>query len=279
MDLKSLTDKKVAGIPVIYLILGVTVIALYGAIKIKPAPAPADTADTGTDGTAGDLPDTSQPVFSATPTITQPSGVATSVSAVSGPDTDDLWKRRAIDYLRQNGYTLDVATAAINKYLDGQALSVTEAGARDKAVGVFGLPPEGIPDTSTTPNPTTTTLPTTPNYNGPATRQGSPPTTHIVRGKSDDTYDELARLYYGRSTPAENLLIRSYNPTHTGGPFPVGTRITVPRFVQPKWYNATSATHTAVAIARKNGTTAQRIRDLNLRKDFPVKPGTRVRVR
>jgi hypothetical protein len=278
MDIKSLTAKKVAGVPVIYLILGVTVIALYGAIKIKPT-ATTDTASAEPTDTAGDLPDTSQPVFSATPTITQPSGVATSVSAVSGPDTDDLWKRRAIDYLRQNGYTLDVATAAINKYLDGQALSVTEAGARDKAVGVFGLPPEGIPDTSTTPNPTTTTLPTTPNYNGPATRQGSPPTTHIVRGKSDDTYEELSRLYYGHSGSDVQLLIRSYNPTHTGGPFPVGTRITVPRFVQPKWYNATSATHTAVAIARKNGTTAQRIRDLNLRKDFPVKPGTRVRVR
>jgi hypothetical protein len=277
MDFKSLTDKKVAGIPALYLILGVTVIALYGAIKIKPAPAPADAgADTGAD-TAGDLPDTSQPVFTATPTITQPSGVVTSVSAASGPDTDDLWKRRAIDYLRQNGYTLDLATSAINKYLDGQALTVTEAGARDKAVALFGLPPEGIPDTSTTPR--TTSLPTTPNYNGPASRQGVPPITHIVRGKSDDSYDELSRLYYGRTGASENLLIRSYNPSHLSGPFPVGTSIKIPRYVEPKWYNATSATRTAAAIAQKNGTTPRRIHDLNLRKQFPVRPGTRVRVR
>lgn len=269
-DLKALTTKKVSGIPVIYLLLGVVAIALFGAFKMKPSKtAAADT--TGTDA-GGDLPDTSQPVFSATPTITQETGTAGSVSSTAMPDTDTLWSRRAIDYLRQHGFSLDIATSAINKYLAGEPLTSTEARARDMAVGVYGLPPESVPDTSTL------STPTTPSYTGPAAKQGSPPTVHTVRGTSDDSYEELARLYYGTTSSGEDTLIRSYN-TYPHGPFPKGSRITIPVHITPRYYVATSATHTAIAIAQKNGTTRERIIALNPNKTFPVSAGTRVRVR
>lgn len=288
MDIKSLTEKKVKGIPVIYIILVVVVIALAGAIKLKPAKS-ADAAGDSTDepDTAGDLPDTSQPVFSATPTLTQPTGTAGSVSSTAMPDTDSLWSRRAIDWLRQNGYSLEVATSAITKYIGGQPLSTTEAAARDKAVQQFGLPPETIPDTSTTvdtptPDPVVdpTDLPTTPNYNGSASKQGVPPLNHIVKGTSDDTFSELSQLYYGMVGNGSINLIQSYAPQYGRyQAIPVGTSVHIPRFVDPKYYVATSATHTAAAIAAKNGTTRERILGLNDTLNFPVKAGTRVRVR
>jgi LysM repeat protein len=282
-NIEALTSKKVGGIPVLYIVLGVAVVALYGALKVKPS-TPAATDTTTPQDTAGDLPDTNQPVFSATPTITQPSGVVTSVSATSGPDTDTLWSRRAIDYLRQNGFTLDVATSAINKYIAGEPLSATEASARDKAVAQFGLPPETVPDTSTIPaDPVVTSdptqLPTTPNYNGPSSKQGVPPTHHTVKGTSDNTFAELATLYYGHTGDGDINLIRSRNPSFSrSATLPVGTVVSIPRLVSPKYYKATSATHTAVAIASKNGTTVERVRDLNPTVSFPVRVGTSVRV-
>lgn len=279
MDIKSLTAKKVAGIPVAYLVLGVVVIALYGALKLKPS-APADTTGDTTPppDTTGDAPDTSQPVFLATPTIMQPSGVQSSVSSTPMADTDELWKRRAIDWLRQNGYTLDVATSAITKYLNGELLTAQEARARDAAVGQFGIPPESVPGTATEPMPPTV-IPTTPNYNGSATRQGTPPTVHVVKGKNDDTYGELALLYYGRhGAGGVNNLIHSWNPT-LNQPFPVGTRVTIPRYEPAEWYRANAAHRTAADIARKNGTNVVRIKRLNPDLRFPVRIGTRVRVR
>jgi hypothetical protein len=290
MDIKSLTSKKISGIPVIYIILVVVAIALFGAIKLKPS-KPADAAgDTAEPDTAGDLPDTSQPVFGATPTITQPTGT-TGATVTSTPmaDTDTLWSRRAIDYLRQNGYTLEIATSAITKYVNGQPLTTVETGARDKAVQQFGLPPETIPDTSTIPDtptpdpvptpPDPTDLPTTPNYNGPASKQGVPPLTHTVKGTSDDTIGEIATLYFGSKDGIVNL-VGSYNPQwgHYQG-LPPGTGVVVPAYVEPKYYVATSATYTAAAIAQKNGTTRDRVIHLNPDKNFPVKPGVRVRVR
>lgn len=273
INVASLTSKKVAGIPVIFLVLGVAVIALYGALRLKPSASLDEEIPVDDVAGDGDV-DTSQPVFAATPVIYQPSGVQTSVSSTPGPDSDDLWKRRAIDWLRQNGYTLDVATAAINKYLAGEMLSTTEAQARDAAVRQFGLPPEDVPSTSTEPKPT----PTTPNYNGPAARQGTPPCRHIVKGTSDDSYGELAMIYYGHTGEGQIRLLKSYNPG-VPAPFPKGKSIQIPRLVDPKYYTATSATRTASAIAQKNGTTAARVKNLNPEKNFPVRAGVRVRVR
>lgn len=277
MNLDALTSKKVAGIPVLYFVLIVAAAGLYGAFRLKPsapdATAPASDAGDSTD-IAGDTPDTSQPVFSATPTITQPSGV-NSVTSVSQPDTDDLWKRRAIEYLISpaGGYSLDVATSAITKYLAGEPMSTVEAGARDKAVAQYGIPPESTPVS-------TVETPVTPIYSGPASKQGVPPTKHTVKGTSDNSFPELSNLYYGGHLSTMVALIAASNPTisRTSTAIPVGTVVVIPKLVAPAYYKATSATRDVYGIARKNGTTAGMIVGLNPGMHFPVKIGTRVRV-
>jgi hypothetical protein len=277
MDIKSLTAKKVGGIPVVWIILGVGVVALYGALKLKPAPADTTATDAAdTPDLTGDV-DTSQPVFSATPTITQPSGVNTgSVTAVSGPDTDELWKRRAIAYLIPS-YGLTVATSAITKYLNSEVLTAQEGQARDAAVAQFGIPPESVPGTATTPA-SPTNIPTTPPYSGPASKQGTPPTVHTVKGTSDNTWEELARLYYGSTSGDVLRLLHAYN-TSLPSSWTVGTRVTIPKLTEPKYYRANSAHRNKYDIARVNGTTPAIIEGLNPGKKFPVKVGTRVRVR
>lgn len=289
MDLNALTSRKVAGIPVIYLALAIGVVALYGAFKLKPsAPdtAPTDAAtDEGASDYAGDGTDTSQPVFSATPTITQPSGVVVgtgSVTAVSGADTNALWQRRTIDWLRQNGYDISTATQAINKYLSSEELSQTEAAARDKAVQQFGLPPEDIPNSPVTPAPPPIVAPVTPGpaiFSGPPAKQGTPPTNHTVHGNGDNSVTDLCKLYYGRSTYIEWNLLKAWNPGKAlTAPIPNDTRVHIPKFVNPVYYKATSATRGLYAIASKNGVSAAFVQALNPGKNFPVAVGTQVRV-
>lgn len=279
MDFQALTAKKIGGVPVVWIVLGVAAVALYGALRLKPsAPDAADTADAAPDIETDAAVDTSQPVFQATPTLTQPSGVNASVTSTPMADTDELWKRRAIDWLRQNGYSLDLATRAITKYLDGELLTTEEARARDAAVNVYGIPPESVPGTATEPTAPTKT-PTTPVYSGPAAKQGSPPTKHTVRGTSDDSIGELARLYYGVSgTGGVNALIRAYNPT-LNEPFRPGTVVVIPKLTEPRYYKANSAHRNLFDIARKNGISPAMVKGLNPKLDFPVKVGTRVRVR
>lgn len=265
---QAFLKRKVAGVQVIWIILVLAVVAVIAAIRLpRAAPEPVE-AEAEADVFDGDLPDTSQPVFSATPTIVQPTG--TGVMGTAQPDSDDLWKRRTIDWLRQNGYSVDVATTTINKYLDGEPLTDAEKVARDRAVQVFGLPPEGIPSVLI-PNPSAT---------APASAQGVPPTTHTVKGTSDDTFAELAKLYYGFSSAQSGALglLRAQNPS-AREPFVPGTTIRVPKYTEPKYFTATSGYMSATKIASKNGTTAQVVIMLNPAKSFPVAPGTRVRVR
>lgn len=268
VDFKAIASKKVAGIPIIYVVLGVAIIAVIGAIRMKPSPDPVEPVETEADEFAGDLPDTSQPVFSVTPSIVQPTN--TSVMGTATPDTDELWKRRAIDWLRQNGYNVDVATSAITKYLDGEPLTDTEKAARDRAVIVFGLPPEGVPSV----------LVPTPTQNLPASGQGVPPLTHTVKGTSDDTFAELAKLYYGFATAQSGgvALIRIQNVGMVE-PFQPGQAIKVPKYTVPKFFKATADYRSATKIAAKNGTTAQMVMLLNPAKSFPVAVGTSVRVK
>lgn len=262
---RALMSKKVAGIPVLWIALAIAVVALYGALRLKPAPEESDDEPEGDEDTSGDIGDTSQPVFSATPVIMQPSGP--SVASTPMEDTNDLWGRRAIEWLVANGHSLTLATTAITKYLAGETLSSTEGGARDKAVKQFGLPPEGLTPTSTaaTPSP-------------PASKQGTTPLWHTVRGQRDNTPGELARLYYGIANGDAIEIIRARNTTLTE-PYRVGLKVRVPEYRDPKFYRSTAAVNTLYEIARKNGTTPQSVTALNPGMKFPVKAGTSVRIR
>jgi len=264
LNFSELSSRKVAGVPIVWVAAIVMVALLYGAIRMKPAADVSGDPEESTEDESGDF-NTDQPVFAATPVIMQPSGP--SVASTPMEDTNELWGRRAIEWLTANGFSLTMATTAVAKYLDGSALTFEEGRARDKAVAHFGLPPEGILTTSTGRAP-----------ESPASTQGTPPTTHTVRGSRDNTTAELARLYYGIANADAVNLIDAKNPTLVK-PYPKGTRVRIPAFRQPRYYVATSATRTLYAIARKNGTTPQAVSELNPGMKFPVKVGTRVRVR
>lgn len=264
--LRAFMNKEVAGIPVYWILLVLSAAALYGAFKLPPkADDTAPTDAQATDGSEGDLPDTSQPVFGATPVITQPTG--TSVASSTVEDSNELWGRRAITYLTAQGFTLQLASNAISKYLDGDALSLSEGQARDKAVAQFGIPPEGI---------LPTTASTTPG--GRASRQGVPPLNHVVKNRYDDTPRELALLYYGSKDRVDYNTIIAANAT-LPVPYPSGTSVRVPGKHRPQYYRARSSHRTLNSIASANGTTAQKLIALNPRMGFPVLVGTRVRVR
>lgn len=265
--LRALAAKKVAGIPVIWVVLVVAAILLYGALRMKGTPTEDEELSTDAAATdeEGDTTAVQQPVFTANPVIVQPSaGEAVEL-------TNEVWGRRAIEWLIApgQGFSLSVATAAIDGYLTGQTLSATEGQARDKAVRQFGLPPEGILTANTATAST--------GYRGPAARQGNPPTTHKVRNQNDDQVSELTRLYYGRTDADVTLFLKSANPSLVW-PVKVGQTVTIPQFRRPKYFVATSAVHTLYQIARKNGQTPAEIQALNPGISFPVKRGTRVRV-
>lgn len=269
VDLKTLTSKKVAGIPVIYIVLVLAAAALYGAIRMpKREDAPEEQAE--------ELDYASEPGGDIEGAVQQPVFIANPAVAVSGvPDTNELWGRRAVEWLIGSGASVSAASTAITKYLEGETLSYDEGVLRDKAVKNFGIPPEGIIATSTAPKPAT---PTPGGYKGPGSRQGVPPTTHTVTGKSDDQWLELTRLYYNRTgEPAIRLLIAA-NP-NLKKPFPKGTRVHIPAFHEPVYYRTTSATRTLHAIAQKNGTTPVKVRLLNPGFAWPARIGARVRVK
>lgn len=270
-QIRALMARKIAGVPVILIAVLVMGGLLYAAVRMRPAPE-EEPIESDEDIPAGDtVGDTDVPVFEATPVIYQPSGG--SVASTPMQDTNELWARRATEWLIANGETVNDAQKAIQAYVNGETLSIDEGRIRDRAVGQFGLPPEpfdyGGQKPPKTPGP----------YKGPFTSQGKPPLTHTVKGKSDDTPAELARGYYGTEREGFQLLIQSANTTAGPGPWAPGTKIRVPEAHKPRFYKATRATRTIWAIARKNGVTVSRIETLNPGVDFPVKPGKRVRVR
>ena len=156
-------------------------------------------------------------------------------------------------------------TACRRQYLDGQQLSMQEGAARDAAIKHFGQPPDGLLTTSTS------------GYKGPASAQGTPPTVHKVRGKSDNSPEELAVLYYGMNTADAVRTIRAANTTVTV-PYPVGTSIQIPKYHNPHYFKATQSVRGLTQIAAKNGITAGQVIALNPGKKFPVAVGTRVRI-
>lgn len=266
-DILAFMRRKVFGVPAgVFVLIGAAVI-LFIAYRMRNTASDTTSTDTTVDGTAsgdaGLIDTTQQPDFSALPDT--PSATPVVVTTATN-DTNDLWARRAIEWLLTQGYSVEIATGAIQGYLNGNSLSTKEAEARDKAIHNFGLPPESTPDT-----PVHRVSP------APAGKQGEPPLNHKVKGANDNTPAELAVLYYGtNSGDAVNKIVSANNNSVV--PYATGTEIHIPANYVPKYYHSTGHTNTVYEIARKNGTTADKIESLNPGMKFPVKPGTRVRV-
>lgn len=256
-SIQQVSKRKVYGIPILFVVLVVIGVVLYARFGVKDAaPIEPVTEDYTGEDESGDVGGDAPAVFVATPT---------SAAATVAPDSNDAWGKRAVEWLIAQGASPAGASNAIARYLAGESLSQTEGGYRDKALKQFGLPPEGIIISQTLP------------YSGPAATQGTPPCSHKVRSKSDNTFLELSRLYYGRTDGDSVRFLSAANPTVTD-PLPVGTVVKIPKLHEPRYYKATSANKSARAIARANSTTVTMIHNLNPGMKFPVKVGTRVRV-
>lgn len=267
IDLDALAKRKIAGVPLP--IAGGVLAAGAAYAAWKTTRVPSDPAEDVPEGDAsgnaeGDSADGGQPIFLATAPGAI-NGTGSTVTSANTQDTDEAWKRRAIEWLVAQGNDPSTASRAMSKYLNGSQLSFDEGALRDAAIGQFGLPPESVPTGKTQV------------YKGPASKQGEPPLSHVVKGTSDDSFGELARLYYGMAGEQNANLIEAAN-AGVNGPFPVGATIRIPRYRNPKYVRATAHTRSLIDIARKNGTTPARIKELNGDREFPAKVGTRVRV-
>jgi len=270
--LRALMSRKIAGVPILYFVgFGVAVLAVYAyqtqVVSEDQGDDPLADTDPTTENSADGDPDSSgQPTFTANPSNPPVTANPDSNSPIT-VDSNELWAKRAIEWLVQTGQANGgTASNVINKYLAGDTLSYAEGALRDAAIKQYGIPPE--PPLST------------PTGARPATRQfTSFPGTHTVKGASDNTYGELSQLYYGRNDGLGIDLIQGKNRNAgSGGPFPIGTKIIIPKWQTPKYYRATSARNTASAIAKANGISIYQLEKFNDTLRFPVKVGTRVRV-
>lgn len=284
-SIKALMSKKVAGIPVIYIVgLFVAILAVV-AWRMKPAADPAVETPVDAGGTGeGDV--TGDPAYpGGAPTfVANPAPGYLSPDANQGPSSIDdnlKWQRRSIEWLVGNGHaSVDQATLALQKYLAGDHLSVNEGKLRDLAISHFGLPPE-LPTSGGTDEPTPT-LPVVPSP--PVTPVTTiPPRFHTVKGGSDNTWTKLVKIYYNRTDNESIDYLQSWN-VRSGAPhqgtIPTGTKIWVPIYQNPRWIKATATMRTAADIIKKNqplNSTAM-LMELNDGMKFPVKIGTRVRV-
>jgi hypothetical protein len=272
---QELAQKKVAGIPVLYLAGAFVAILAIVAWKMKPStPDEEVTGDEAT--TPGNVPkDSGDPDGADYSGIVSP-GTVTVVQGTQTADqeavkqTNEDWERSAVDFLvESNLATPSEAQDAIRKYLDGAALSFDEGKLKDAAIRKLKLPPE--------PLQTIGTVGTT-----PAQRQaGALPGKHTVKGPNDNTATKLAQLYYGKSTSEYVLTIAAANSKlgTAASTYSPGTVVSIPAYIPPQYFKVTSSTRWPSQVAKKNGVTYAQVQALNPSKTAPYVVGSSVRIR
>jgi hypothetical protein len=265
---KELASKKVGGIPVLYLAGAFVAILAIVAWKMKPSVDVSDPSEPVSETDGGAIDTDGDPDYSAL----TPTGTVTVVNppvadTESTKQTNEDWERAAVDYLvESNQATPGVAQTAIHKYLEGSELTYEQGQLRDSAIRKLKTPPEPLVEIGTTGT-------------APAQRQFSNfPGKHTVKGSNDDGLTKLAALYYGRSETPYTTLLTAANPSLPRyGKYNVGTVVTIPAYTEPKYYVAGS--QDAKTIAAKSSISTTSLSLLNPGMVFPVKRGTRVRVK
>jgi hypothetical protein len=274
MNFSELAQRKVAGIPVLYLAGAFVAILAIVAWKMKPSvPDDEVTGDEGTtpdnvptDSGDPDAADYSGLVSQGTVTVVQ--GTQTPTDAVK--QTNEDWERAAITYLVDAKLASpSAAQNAIHKYLEGVNLSYDEGKLKDAAITKLKLPPEPLVQVGTVGT-------------APAQKQFSNfPGRHTVKGPNDNTASKLAQLYYGNSAADRINTIAAANtklgPASTS--YSPGAVVSIPTWTTPYTMTATKYYNTASKIGSKNGLSAAQVVALNPGMVFPVKVGTKVRIK
>lgn len=287
--LREFLSRRIYGVPVGVIAVIVAAGFLYIALRvIKKSPevtAGAATDESTDDSLSGDADpfagDSGQPIFSASPTTP-------TVVAVATEDTNDLWAGRARQFLLGQGVSAIEAQATVGKYLNGETLTTREKGLINQVLSNIGYPPEPpdiapVETTDPTTEPAPVETPSGPhpagNSSTPPTKQGTPPCMHTIRNARDNGPGELAVLYFGSNNPTIVNKIEAANLDKGAGPWAPGTKIKIPANVQPAYFTATQNTRGLTEIASKNGVSKEYVKTLNPGMDFPVRVGTKVRIR
>ncbi len=261
----SILKKKVAGVPVIYPAVAFVGVLVFFAWRMKGADVEGDNPVDEDGEPVDDDMDYSKLASNGTVTVSQGSDPATVTPIVV--ETNTTWMNKGITYLATQGYGAGESQEALAAYINGNQLTFDQGKLRDAVIKQYGLPPEPpTPGGTSDPKPT---------------RQGNPPLVHTVQGSSDNSYNEIAQIYYGRKDSVAIDLLQSKNSNlgHAGGAWAKGTKVNVPVYSPPVYFTATSSVRTMAQIAAKHGISQAVLEDLNDGMKFPVAVGKKVRVR
>lgn len=261
MTFKEIADKKVAGIPVLYLgAAGVIVLAVV-AWRMRPTPTPKEPEATDP-GSDAEVDENGLAVPGSNPYAGLSSnGTVTVVQQPSDPDAvvsnkpanNEEWARAAAEWLTatRNIPGAD-AMAALTKYLEGHDRSFQEQEWVNAAIAEKGQPPQAATSGGSVAGPT-------------ASKQITPPGYHVVKSGSDNTYAKLATLYYASAADDRIDLLEAANYKALGfGPFPTGSKVMIPAYHAPVYYTVTAAKGmSASQIAAANGITLDQLALLN----------------
>jgi hypothetical protein len=250
---QEIAHKKVAGVPVLYLAGGAVVILAIVAFKMKPSTPPVEDApaDAGGDPNAVDESAYGDLATQGTVTVVQQPNQVTPDAVVK---TNSTWVRDGSTWLvNENLATGTVAYTALSKYINGTDRSYEEDVMVNKVIKQFGPPPDDIAEGGTAGSK-------------PAQKQfTNPPGVHTITGASDDSWAEIATLYYGNGSAANQDLLQFANPSlgSSPGPFGVGTKITVPVYHAPVTYKVPRGPVSWASVAAKNGISETQLKNLN----------------
>lgn len=276
-NIKAFFAKRVAGIPVLY-IVGVAVgIFAWFAFRMKPSVQDV-TTDEGSDGASGtgdagaaqngDLAGSVYDQLKTSGTVVVAPAPTDDTSPSTTVKTNETWLSDGVQWLvKEDKATGTIAQAALSKYLEGQNYSFDEGKLIDAWYKQGGPPPDGI----SSPGKVGTQ---------PAQKQGNPPLDHVVKGSNDDTYGKIATLYYGHNEQQTYDLVQAANVNRLGpvnGPYTPGTKITVPVYRTQKIYTLPRDMDSS-QISAANGISRAQFEALNNTTQRQWKKGNKVRV-
>jgi hypothetical protein len=285
MTFKEFAQKKVLGVPVLYLgAAGVIILAIV-AWRMKPSPdtdtpgVDPENALDGVDVEGGVAVSPGNPYAGYNTNGTVVVAPQTPETEENTPELDNEgWAKAGAEWLvAKNKATGTVAYATLSKYLSGEDMSYEERSLVDAVIAEKGQPPEPVGKVGAiSPQPARKQFV---GSNG----------THTVMGPNDNTAAKLATLYYGVGDALHYLRIVQYN-TNLGTAqttYPVGTKVKIPSYVNPYYYTVNGKARRGSTrndqwfstIAAIHGASAAMIQGINPGLSEPIKVGTKVRIR
>lgn len=278
MTFNDFAAKKVAGVPVLYLLGGGVVILAIVAWKMKPSAdsAKADEVPADASGAVEDGSDPYDQFETKGTVIVSPNPVPNPDQELANQSiqSNEEWLTKGVQFLiSKNKATGTMAETALSKYLNGQDRSYNENELVDSVIAEFGRPPDGTGGTGNVGAK-------------PAAAQFTGSGSHKVMGTTDNTASALAALYYGSSAQDRIDLIEAANVGRGAGPWAVGTQVTVPAYREPVYYTTPGSGYLSAAnLAAKQGVSLDVLALLNNPKggayarDYLFAPKSRVRIR